>query len=505
MIISIFKHTARTFLDIFNAFKEAFPKKPDFLFKDIAGLFDLISDMINNAATDLLSPFTREGAFSRANLSSYDPIQANGATTPITITLNSPIAKVLPIGYQVSGLSTSGTLNTFELTTAGDSGGTDTITAPVTQKKTITDRVIGTIPASAEFIEIPIDGFLNIIKTSISLTIAALTWTRVDNFDDSGSADRHFVLIFQSSGRVRILFGDGVNGEIPPATQEVTATFSVTNGLKGRMDVGEINLNTGGDTDIASVTNLAATDGGNNAESVSSIVRNSQKNARLRNAAFTVEDIELLARKADSSVIKALAIPGVGTASGQIVPSSGGQPSGALITTVTDFVRASTLFGLLPYNIVATDFKAVNIAFEYVVRSGFVASKVEDLLEFAMTIATSARDNMTLEDFDDNGIDSARTNIINVVYPLSGTWGFVQADNDALTKIIESYRSTLDTGVPHRLFGATFEFGSIFIIGESLFDFGVRTFNATDPTGNVVTDNAEQIIDTGTLTPTDIT
>jgi len=174
-------------------------------------------------------------------------------------------------------------------------------------------------------------------------------------------------------------------------------------------------------------------------------------------------------------------------------------------TTVTDFVKARTLFGLLPFNIVTTNFKPVNIDFEYVVRSGFVASKVEDLLEFAMTLATSARDNMTLEDFDDNGIDSARTNIINVVYPLSGTWGFVQADNDALIKIIESYRSTLDLGVPSRQFGATFEFGSIFIIGESLFDFGVRTFNATNPVGNVVTDVPEQIIDTGTLTPTDIT
>jgi len=505
MRVSIFKHTSRTFLDIFNAFKAAFPKKPDFLFKDIAGLFDLTSDMVNNAATDLLDPFTREGAFARANLSSYTPIQADGSTTTITITLNSAMAKVLAIGYQVAGLSTSGVLNIFELTVAGDSGGTDTITAPVKQKKTITDQVIGTVPASAEFIEVPIDGFLNIIKTSISLTISALSWARVDDFDTSLSTDRHFVLIYQSSGRVRILFGDGVNGEIPPANQEITAIFEVTNGLKGQMDIGEINLNTGADTDIASVTNLVATTGGNDAESIAAIKRNSQKNARFRNAVFTVEDIELACLSADASVIKALGIPGVGTAEAQIVPSSVGQPGAPLIATVETFVKAKTQFGLMPFNVIATDFKLVNVAFEYVVRSGFIASKVEDLLEFAMTLATSARDNMTLEEFDDNGIDSARTNIINVVYPLSGTWGFVGDDNDALTKIIESYRETLGTGVVSRDWGLPLEFASLFIIGESLFDFGVRTFNVTDPTANVNTDNTTQIIDTGTLTPTDIT
>lgn len=494
-----FKLTFRTFTDVFNALTTLFPKIGSFLWTEIAGFFDTVSELINIHATDLLDPITREAAFGMAQWADYDPVEADGATDVATITLNAAGPKTLPVGYQVSGVSdATGQIVIYELTAIGDSGGTDTITVNIKQHKTITDQNIGIIDRQDPFMDYPIDGFFKILKTSISLKIDSLTWTRVDNFDTSSPTDRHFVIIYQSDSRARVGFGDGVKGLLPALNETIFATFKVTQGLRGQMEAGDITINTGADTDIQSITN-AGSSGGNESESVASIKRNARVNVRARNIVFTKEDIELQARKADASVVKALGIPGIGVARAQIIPSSGGQPSGALKTTVSDFIIAKSIFGQIPFAIDTTDFKVAAITMNYVLRFGFTEAKVTDLLEFANTLASNARDNMTLEAFDDQGIDFARTTIINVVYPLSGTWGFVAGDNDALTQIISSYRTTLGNKVS-RQYGDPLETGSLLLIGESLFNFGVETVSLVTPTNNINTDSVTQIIDTGTVT-----
>lgn len=494
---NLYKHNARSYYDVYSALVSAYPKKPTWLFKEMSGLFDHSSELMNRIATDILYPVTREAGYAFAARCDYEPTEADGATVELTITLTGAMAKILATGYQVSGISPStGNVVIYELTEDGNSGATDTITVDAKQKRTATSVALGQIVGSDDFADYPIDGYVKIIRNSISLTIASQTWTRVDDFDDSLATDRHFQLLYQSSGKSRIRFGDGTTGLKPTPGETIYGTFEVTEGQYGQMEAGDIVINTGGDTDISAITNAADSTGGNDAESVASIIRNSRANVRLRNIVWSQEDLETAALQSSASIQKALGIPGIGFATIHIIPSGGGVPGGALLTSTETAVKALTQFGKMPITVLAPTYVAVNIAATITVRSGYTAATVEDLAEFALTMASSAIDNEIMEYYDDNGIDDCRVDKINTIW----AWAFSEDENDALEYIILKWRDLLGTR-DYREWGQTLEVGDLWIIGNSLYDYGVDVFSLTTPTSNTTATSA-QIINTGTMAVT---
>jgi hypothetical protein len=404
----------------------------------------------------------------------------------------------LGIGYQVGGVSTATGKNIiYELTAVGDSGGTDTITVAAKQKKTYTNVLLGTIDSNEDFADFPIDGYVNIIKDSDTcyLTINSENWELVDNYDDSEADDRHFTLVYQSSGKARYGFGNGVNGKKPTLNSSVYGTFEVTQGLLGRAAAGAITVNIGEDNDIDSITNTESS-GGNNAESITSIIRNARGSVRLRDVVWSQEDLEIAARMASSSVQKALGqpnTPDVGQATILIVPSGGGNPSSGLKSTVDDYVTALTLFSVMPITVDDPNYVSQNINASFVAREGFDEDTVQDLLEFAMTLITSAIDNQVVEYFDDNGIDVTRTDVINNLW----SWAFTEDENEALEFIIEEWKSILGTR-DYREFGQSFEVGNAWRIGDALYTYGVDEFELISPLTNT-TVNDDEILDTGTI------
>lgn len=496
MIDNLYKHNARSYWDVYNALIAAYPKKPTWIFKEMSGLFDFQSELMNRIATDILYPQTRESAYAFASRCDYEPVEADGATDTVTFTLVSNMTKTLSSGYKVAGISTaSGEMIIFETTEDASSGGTDTITASVKQKRTITDYVIGTVANSDDFYDYPIDGYTKIIKTSISLTIDGNTWTRVDNFDNSEATDRHFMLLYQSSGKSRVLFSNGITGAKPPISSTIFGTFQVTNGLDGQMDAGQIIINSDGDGDISSLTN-AGTSGGNDAESVASILRNARGNVRLRDVVWSKEDLETAARIATSNVIKALGVPGTGAATIQIVPSNGGNPSTTDKNTVDTYVTSKTLFGVMPITVINPNYSTNNCTANITVRSGFVDATVADLVEFALTMARTAIDNQIIEYYDDHGIDETRTVLINTIW----AWNFTEDENEALAYIIDKWKVLLGDR-EYREWGQDLEVGNLWVMGDSLYDYGVDEFNLTSPTSNVVI-ASDEICEAGTTTVT---
>jgi hypothetical protein len=496
-VANIFKHSSRSYFDFYNAYIAAYPNKPTWLFEELAGLAEFQSELMNRIASDILTPQTREAAYGFASRCDYEPVEADGATVTMTITLTGAITKTLPIGYQVGGISTTtGKLVLFELTAIGVSGGTDTITVNTKQTESFTSINIGTVNTTDDFSDYPITGYQNIIKSSVSATINSLTWTRVDNFDASTSTDRHFVVLYQSNGKARIQFGDGTNGLKPTVNDVIYLDFKTTQGLLGKMAAGEIDLNVGGDTDISSLTNASATSGGNDSETVSSIIRNARGNVRLRDAVWSKEDLETAARQASSSIQKALGIPGVGEATIHIIPSGGGAPSAGLKTQVDTYVTALTQFGKMPVTVSDPNYNTVNITATTTVRSGFTAATVYDLVEFGLTLVATAIDNQVIEYYQDNGIDATRTDIINVIW----SWAFTSSENDALAFIIDQWVSLLGSR-DFREWGQALEVGDLWIMGNSLYDYGSDIFSLTSPTSNQ-TVTSVQIIDAGTVTVT---
>lgn len=494
---NIFKHNSRTYFDVYNALVAAYPNKPTWLFKEMGGLFDFQSELMNRIASDILYPKTRESAYAFADRCDYDPTESSGATATLTVTLTGAMAKTIAVGYQFSGLSsTTGLYNIFEVTAAASSGGTDTITCNVTQQKTNTSINIGVIDNQEDFMDYPIDGFNNIVASTISLTISALTWTKVANFDDSSASDRHFRLIYQSAGKVRIQFGDGTNGAKPALNSIIYATFAVTSGTLGRMAAADITVDEGNDPQILSVTNALATSGGSDSESVASIIRNSRANVRLRNAVWSIEDLETAALASSSSVIKALGIAGVGSAVIHAIPAGGASLGGALITEIDTYVTALTQFGIMPITVLDATTVTVNITATITVRSGFTAGTVEDLTEFALTLASSHFDSEIIEYYDDNGIDDCRTVKINTIW----AWAFGEDENEALAFIIDKWKELLGAR-DYREWGQTMEVGDFWIMGNSLYDYGVDVFTLTAPTTNTAATSL-QIIKTGTCAVT---
>jgi len=491
---NIFKHTSRSYFDIFNALKQAYKTYPDWLFVEISGMFDFNSELMNRIASDIIYPKTRESAYGFASRCDYEPIEADGCTTIITATLASSMSKTVLAGYKFSGVNSSGQIVVFEVTEDTSVVSDTEIELPVKQQTTETDRNIGDIPNSDDFLELEIKGFKNIIKTSISLSNSDGAWTRVDNFDNSISTDRHFVLLFQSSGKARVQFGNGINGVKPTVNSTMLATFATTLGLAGQMEIGQINLNTGEDSDITSLTNASETIGGNNSESVASIIRNSRANVRLRDIVWSQEDLETSARKSSSSVQKALGIPGLGTAIIQVIPAGGGNPSSPLKTTVEDYVKSKSQFGLIPVTAADPTYVPVNITASITARSGFSLSKCQDLTEFALTLVASAIDNQVTEYYNDNGIDKCRIDVINTIW----AWGFVADDNEALQFIIETWIDMLGDR-DYRDWGQNLEVGNLWVMGDSLYDYGVDTFSLASPTTNQAA-LAQEIIDAGTVT-----
>lgn len=497
-MISLYKHNARSFYDVYNPLRQYYPKYPDWVFNEIGANFDHQSELTNAIATDILYPNTRESAYSFAASCDYDPVEADGASVVLTITLVEAKAKTLSVGHQFGGTSSiSGEMAIYELTASASSGGTNTITATAKQKRTFTNIDIGTVTSNEDFKDYPIDGYRNIIKSSISLTIDGLGWTRVDNFDDSVSTDRHFQFVYQSSGKSRIRFGDGVTGLKPSINSSIYATFSTTLGLNGRVNSGDIDTDFGGDSDIDSVTNTASTEG-NNSESVSAIIRNSRANVRMKNGVWSKEDVETAALQSSASVLKAYCVPALGSCGVYIVPTGGGSPSSVLTSAVEAYVKALTPFGKFPVTCAGATYVPISITGEGVVKEGYTSSPVLNLMRWACVLATSCFDSLVLESYNEDGISTCRTDVINSLW----SYSFTEDDEAALTAIIEKWVSLLGSR-EYREFGQLFDYSQIWTMSSLLYDYGLESFNLISPTSST-TVSSNQIISTGTITITEV-
>jgi hypothetical protein len=94
-------------------------------------------------------------------------------------------------------------------------------------------------------------------------------WTEVENFDESTSQDRHYVIDRMTN---TLIFGDGVSVSIPSAQMGVAFTLQAKccNGLKGNLAKGAVNAAFRNLLYINSISNPIATYAGSNIESIAS-------------------------------------------------------------------------------------------------------------------------------------------------------------------------------------------------------------------------------------------
>lgn len=505
-INKIIKSYFRNKNEIINALKTAYPDVPDYLFTEFGTTYEQNGDLLNLITTDLFNPFSRRAAYCFASQAGYAPIEKDGATTTFTITLKAAMAKTLPIGYQFGGLSSSNVFNIFELTAAGNSSGTNTITVAGKQKRTYVDENIGVIENNDDFYEIIItnDKLLGIIKNTISIKVDNVSWARMDNLDLSGPTDKHFEIFYLHNGYAVIRFGDNTTGAKPPVNGNVTATVEVTNGALGKMTANTINQNIGQDSDILSIANTATT-AGNDPESVRNIIVHSIRQTRLREVIFTLGDIEAFAEGASSvsgNIARAVCSAGTGNKIGvpqlQVITADLSTLPAPDQATLIAEIKAKSPQESYVVDLLTGNFYNQTVAVVTTARSGYTKSTVDKLVKFAIAMTAIPLDGFIIGHWLDNGADYIRTNIINTTFnTLYGLTMPTQIENQidmnaGIDFIINEWVNLLGSNI-QRQEGQKLEIADLYTMVNELFVFGLDGVVFSNPTGDV-TPAANQLV-----------
>lgn len=143
------------------------------------------------------------------------------------------------------------------------------------------------------------------------LNIYSGLWTEVDDFDGSGPDDNHFIL---NKERGEIIFGDGLNGKIPPASSNIRVIrYREGGGSEGNINAG-YEWEMEGDKKIRDyqlrIVNKKASTGGKEAETIEEATERCLKDLKIPFTAVTSNDFEYIARSTPGlRVAKAKAIP----------------------------------------------------------------------------------------------------------------------------------------------------------------------------------------------------
>lgn len=116
--------------------------------------------------------------------------------------------------------------------------------------------------------------------SNVTVTVDGIPWTRIDDFVSSGYLDKHF-LVRTIYGGVRIEFGDGIYGMVPPTSSVINVEALVSLGVDGNINTTGLTgdlidpvLGPGGSPVAFTLTSVSEATGGIASEDVASIKRN---------------------------------------------------------------------------------------------------------------------------------------------------------------------------------------------------------------------------------------
>ena len=297
----------------------------------------------------------------------YQPTLAVGAVTTLAITISSSVVGpvTFPAGtlFATTGSATQSPIlfqTTAALTIAGAFSTTASVTGVVTAVQGVTytslpsaDWVEFSVPASATAVPqlATSDGTVNqtygfgykpvsanSFNVYVDLGLGPQEWTYVQSLINSGPYDLVFSNFIDANGVFYVVFGDGVNGYVPPLGSPIYATYQVTVGELGNVGSNTIVNPVSALPGVTSVTNPTSATGGADAESLASIQQAAPASLKTLNRAVTVADFATLAQQ----------VPGVQWASAEeqtyqlvnlyIAPFGGSVPSTLLQSQVLNYV-----------------------------------------------------------------------------------------------------------------------------------------------------------------------
>lgn len=294
------------------------------LVETFAYMGDIMSHYLDRIAneTTIDTAIQRKTLLSFARLYDYVISGPTPSIVNVTFTNISSNTIDIPIGTQVMAPLSFGTYSEvyFETTTSATAVAPGaSITLSCQEGKTVNtdkpDLIDNTyniaLPAnlgtsdgrSTQTFTIPEPGVVNnSITVYVGQGIAFGNWNYVDNLFESGPNDKVFTTTPNEDGTVNILFGDNVNGAIPPSGQLISATYKVSVGSAGNiksLSVTELTFFPGNvDPQITSyftVSNSAPATGGSDGDTLTDIKNKIKAAVLTRRRAVTIDDFAYLA------------------------------------------------------------------------------------------------------------------------------------------------------------------------------------------------------------------
>jgi Baseplate J-like protein len=133
------------------------------------------------------------------------------------------------------------------------------------------------------------------------------TWRKVDGFEDSGPADKDY-LIDADTGE--LCFGNGLNGAVPASNDKIRVSYQTTLGSNGNIAARQRFIITTPGISGISVTNPGNAEGGQDRESMESAIERAKRDLFTPYQAVTAADFETVALSTPGlRVARARAIP----------------------------------------------------------------------------------------------------------------------------------------------------------------------------------------------------
>ena len=184
---------------------------------------------------------------------------------------------------------------------------------------------------------------IGLLDGTLEVTVGGVPWTQVFNIVNSDASDEEYMVLLNDRGEVRIQFGDGQYGKVPPLSNQVRASYRVIgpSALPGAVARDTINQVTSGSGVILSASNPADATGGGPPPSVRQIRAAIPANRIAQNGLLRDVDVAAGAQQ----------VPGVAKARAEeqdvlfrrtqlaIAPVGGGLPSASLKSLVSTTLR----------------------------------------------------------------------------------------------------------------------------------------------------------------------
>jgi hypothetical protein len=382
---------------LINLVQSAFPDWTDFNIAAFGNIllemFSFVGDVLvfyqdNQARESRISTATlRRSVLALSKLLSYSANGATAAVAELTVTL----AEV-PTGDVT--FSAGDTFKTLEISDPVVFQVLSDVVIPAgTNPPSVVFEVENSSPASKSVVsselanqEYQLDA-TPFLDDSLSISAGNGAYTQVDDFLDSSTTDRHFIVSVDENDRATVRFGNNTNGAIPTGT--ISFTYKTGGGAAGNVNPGTIvraansYVDSFGNPVQLTITNEERATGGADRATVAAIQAAAPLSLRALNRTVAREDFEIHAEQV-AGVARALMLTsneraGIEENHGElyIVPSGGGDPSAtlkaAVHTQVTETYPCTLTFVVEEKD---PDYITVNVQASVHLRSGYTAATV---------------------------------------------------------------------------------------------------------------------------------